>query len=482
MTTFATEFPISSSPSTAAFAAQVVTWLRGNDHSQVLETPNADLDSDAAHLRVSTGEELRVRSLALADGSRAHGFRHDLPDDAGRLWRTEAVLRSWPQGSQVSLLRIRTECVALIPTATLGIPRKPYIIKTVLKDGWGGDDALLQTTDQPLWLSETEADLGLARSITAGEAADFLPVVYVSSLGRDVRAIDKHATEKLAFDLGGVAHVVVEPSRAFSFELRSITDERNVYGGAVGIIIPNRGVVRRIFSERFTSDTRQMIDAISQGVIDFRSAMPATGWDWAQLQEAALRQQREREKSRLTAEESEALYREEIQTLQDQIRNLNGQLASPALIEEVDSGQDNSLSKLLDAIGPEVYPGESLDRIRLAASIACKHADADGLDNRSKFVLGQIAAVPSSAALSGLLDEIKRATKDGTRLAADLGDVLEKCGYAKKSDSKHIRFEAQKSLKGLDSLTVAKTPSDHRGLINMKAQVERTLGLRYLKS
>jgi hypothetical protein len=50
-------------------------------------------------------------------------------------------------------------------------------------------------------------------------------------------------------------------------------------------------------------------------------------------------------------------------------------------------------------------------------------------------------------------------------------------GIRKKSDNKHIRLEANKDYDGLDPITISKTPSDKKGLNNLRSQVKRTLGI-----
>jgi hypothetical protein len=75
---------------------------------------------------------------------------------------------------------------------------------------------------------------------------------------------------------------------------------------------------------------------------------------------------------------------------------------------------------------------------------------------------------------------MKKATKDPKRVAGDLSKVLLRYGYREKSDNKHIRLEAKPGYEGLDAITVPKTPSDARGLLNLRKQVERTLGVTRL--
>jgi hypothetical protein len=209
--------------------------------------------------------------------------------------------------------------------------------------------------------------------------------------------------------------------------------------------------------------------------------MPAEGWDWTELREQALRRQRERDRNRLSTSQTEELYEEEIANLRDRVKQLEGQLAAQPRVEvaEVDEGllPDFVVNKL----GPELYPGEFSDRLRLAAKECTARVDQIGLDRRSKSILDAIVGqLPLSPALFELLEDLKRATKDPKRMASDVTAVLLRHGYRQKADNKHIRLEAKPGFGGLEAITLPKTPSDHRGLMNLRKQIERTLGVTRL--
>lgn len=482
MLPFSTEFPVIPSDNRAAFVAEVVAWIRGMRHQTVLSKDSeAELDGANVHVRSNTGEELRIRELRTGDGWTAIGIRHDLPDDLGRSWRTECVLkRSAADGGQ-DLVRLRTQCIATTPGARLDTPRKPYLIKALLKSGWGGTDQGIGVSDQPVWLEGTDAGIATAKSVTLGEAAKWLPTVYVSATGNGSWLLSRQEIEKLAYDLGGIAHVVVEPDRAFSFDLRDATEARNAYGGTVGLSVPGQGIARRYYLGWQIQNGDELATAVRSAASALRSQMPAFGWDWTELQEQALRAQRERDRNRLTAAENEKLYLDEIENLQDRIRQLEQQLsASPAASLGTDEAEFSS-DNLVQRIGPEVYSGEISDRLRFAAKTTLSAAEQIGLAARTKAILQRVVdRLPESPALAELSQDLARATKDPKRVASELTALLARHGYSEKSDNKHIRLEANKGYDGLDSITLPKTPSENRGLKNLRKQIERTLGITKL--
>ncbi|WP_372922216.1 hypothetical protein [Roseovarius sp.] len=350
-----------------------------------------------------------------------------------------------------------------------------------MQNGWGGTDQIFRVTDQPVWLESSDDGLATAKSVTLGEAAKWLPTVYVSATGNSSWLLSQQEIEKLAYDLGGIAHVVVEPDRTFSFDLRDESEARNAYGGTVGLSVPGQGIIRRYYLGWQIQNGEELAAAVRAAASALRSQMPTFGWDWTELQEQALRAQRERDRNRLTAAESEQLYLDEIENLQDKIRQLEQQLiVGPAASVGTDEAEF-STDNLVNRVGPEVYAGEISDRLRFAAKTTLSVADQIGLDPRSKTILQRVVErLPASPALAELSQDLARATKDPKRVAAELTSLLGRHGYSEKSDNKHPRLEANKGYDGLGSITLPKTPSEHKGLKNLRKQIERTLGITRL--
>lgn len=482
---FATEFPVHVTVDRASFVAVVVAWLRGTTYSEVLEhRRETDLENHTAFLKAENGEELRLREFGNAENLEAIGFRHDFPDKQGRLWRTEAVVKRGRVDHDDALIRLRTQCIARQSGARLEQPNKPYLIKAILADGWGGTDGLLSVSDQPVWITDDSSGLELARLATKGDATRHLPVIYVSATGPSRWHLTSAEIDKLAYNLGGVAHVIAEPDRGFSFRLREATQDSNAYGGALGVIVPGQGIVRRLMLGWQLEDSFHLAGAARDASIYMRSQMPSVGWDWTELQEQALRQQRQRDRNRLSAQETEDLFQEEVDNLQDRVRQLEEQLAAKPLVEPRFGDESGPFTNALaDRIGREIYAGEYSDRLRWASQTLCAMAEQISLDQRSAAIFGRIAeSLPVSAGLRELQDDLRRATKDTKRVSSELGALLIRHGYRTKAANKHVRLEAGEEYDGLDAITLPKTPSDNRGLTNLRKQIERTLGIAKLSS
>lgn len=483
MSVFATEFQVSSKADRANFLSQVIAWLRGNESSRVLDG-NAlhDFDKSFAHIKAENGEELIFRELIRNGSPAAIGFRHDLPDANGRLWRTETVLKYANSTDETNFISFKTQCIAVGPAARTDTPRKPYLIKSIIRDQWPAADGRLVPNDQPIWLGRDADSLAIASSVFECNATISLPVIYVSATSASRWFLDKNGLEKLAYDLGGVAHVVVEPSRGFSFQLRDATKGLNSYGGALAVVVPKYGIMQRIRPIEGMNSENDIQQSLKNGAITIRSRMPSAGWDWLNLQEASLQDFRISERNRLSVHEIESIYQDEISTKNEKIRDLETQLSNRPITSVSES--ENRIHSILNAeffrkVGEETYPNEFADRLRLAAMSCVKHADIDGLDARSKaFLNNYIQATKFSEDLKELRRDLKRASRDPKRITTEMTDLLSRHGYSEKSDNKHIRLEPK--LAGLESITLSKTPSDHRGLENARKQIEKSLGITKL--
>ena len=484
MRQFSTEFPIKKQVSRPLFISQIFAWLRGTTYSGVFEKESAiDEYGNSAFIVSESGEELRILE-GQDDGKIADiGFRHDYADEYNRLWRTEGTITRSKEQADQDVFRIRTQCIAKKAGSIVDSPRKPYIIKLILQDDWGEKDGIFKTQDTPHFLRGNSECINSAAKIVDGTATFFLPILYVSSVDKHKWSLNQKELEKLAFDLGGIAHVVVEPDRTFSNNLRYKTSAQNVYNGAIGISIPGQGQVRRILATSIQRERVAFKIAVRDELVNLRTQMPSVGLEWSELQEQQLRRYRLSERSRLSSDEIEKLYNNEIDTLKEQIQRLkyeNAQIANHTT--KNDSEFDEYTRVIKRAFGNEIYQGEFLDRIRLLARIVIAESERLGLDRRTLALCNRLENnIDPTPELRELLDELARACKDGRSISRAVPDLLSRHGYRIKSERNHITLEALDEYDGLENITVPKTPSEIKGLTNQRTQIERTLGLTRLK-
>jgi len=210
MLLYATEFPTRSDASIEKFLAVCHKWLTGSPHYPFKSLSPFDAGDGEVGDFSREGHELRVAVLEEEGGRRA-GVRHSWIEAARRAWTTEVVASEDAEGLWVA---VNVTCDVLEPGATPPAPKKPYIIKQLFAELGGGSDGGIAVRDTAHHLRETEVDHAV--TLLTGQAANRLPVVYVSC---DFTGYPEVDVDHLARLLGGMAHVVVEPSRSFSVHL-----------------------------------------------------------------------------------------------------------------------------------------------------------------------------------------------------------------------------------------------------------------------
>lgn len=482
MSQFATELLVPKSFASAAFAAQVLAWIRGMKHGTRLFdglTPEV-LAGDDIRLTAPEGEALMLRALGRDGDWQATGCQYDYVDPDRRLWRTEAVLRALP--GRGNLLRVRAQCLAVETLVRLEVPKRTHLIRAIIEEGHALPDGALTPSTRPVMLTDDDAGLTLAGQIVTGGATDFLPTVYVSAKGQAVWALSRKAINKLALDLAGVAHVVVEPSREFSFDLRDRVAGRNVYGGTIGLATAGEGVVQRFYLGAVLPDEQALVQKVQAGAIALRSRMPSLGgWDWLDLQDEILRRHSEADRHRLSSGEIEKLWQEELALKEARIAELQAELEEARKLPPPELAGDAVLPWRQDLL-PEIYRGEMSDRIRAALAFCLEKGTDAGWDKRSLAVFENLlAASPAESELEEFREELKRATRDQARLNTAVKHLMTRHGFIEKSENSHSKLEPLPEYPGLDSITLMKTPSENRGLKNLKSQIEANLGLTQLK-
>ncbi len=359
-------------------------------------------------------------------------------------------------------------------------PKRTHLLRSLIDNQRVRADGPLHIRTTSHDLAEAVADLDLASRIAQGTSGAELPVLYLSRRDDGTLALSETAVTKLALDLCGVTHVVVEPSRGFSFDIREKSGGRNVYGGTLGLSLPGRGFVRRLYLGPALPDEAALSETARRTAVDLRTAMPtALGWDWHDLQDEILREQRARDRNRLSGAEKEALWQAEVQSLEEKNRELQAQVDALRAAER-DQEQEEPPTALPDLDFAEAYPGEIRDRLRAAAQLIQEVGPNRGWDARSLSLFGVLASWSASPGLTELREELKRATNDSKKAADAVERLLLRHGYGFKSDNGHPRLAALDGFSGLQAVTLSKSPSDYRAGENLRGQVEAAMGLKLL--
>ena len=280
MLSFATEFPVDTTRTTIDFLLAVREWLLGSPHTAFEESDLTELEvRDEFSARKSN--ELIETLKYEATGSDTAAVRYTKLD-RGLEWVSTIVFsRSQP----TSWIGVRTSCESQLPSARLPAARKPVFVQTFLTRLGGGSDGEIQVQPVPLRLANS--DIPLAARCISGRAGCRLPLVYVSARFHGGHIVN---VESLADALAGMAHVLVEPNRAFSVRLMTEVSSQNVYGGAIGVYWPEGGGRRSFFLHQESESPLEMERAVVEEV---RSALanrrPLARTTWPAVQELISR-------------------------------------------------------------------------------------------------------------------------------------------------------------------------------------------------
>jgi hypothetical protein len=310
--------------------------------------------------------------------------------------------------------------------------------------------------------------------LIAGESGCRLPIVYVSAGFHGTYKVD---VERLASDLEGMAHVVVEPNRAFSVRLKIEVDSENVYGGTVGVYWPDGGGRRSFFqSAGFDSQDevhRAILEEIRTALTNRRTLDRCT---WAFVQETA---------SRLSIEE---LTRSGSQELGKYIDTFDSELSARAERLEDAEREIARLHKelrihearltrgtgslLRTGAEQDLYPDEIVRIVRDAMS---DYRTRVPPDSRRQHVLDTLLSANSVGddEPASRREQLKELLRDERGLDAKTKRGLEEMGFAISDEGKHYKLVFQ----GDDrySFSLAESGSDHRGGLNAASDISRLL-------
>ena len=458
MSSFAAEFPISPTATVQDVARLACQWITGSPHSGFDEGDLNAFPNNGEQSVTRGGETVVLAHATIADGE-IGGLRYDRQEE-NMAWTTTIV--SLKSGS-AHLLRMQVVCEALTSLARLPPPKKPYFIKQALAELGGGNDGEIPVTDKPFRLSPGEE--GIAAAMILGTAQNSLPIVYVS-MGFD----NKHLVDpaELATFVGGLAHVVVEPSRAFSSKLRSLTKSRNAFGGTISVYWPDSDRRKSYYADGDIREARALAILIAK---DIRVALShlrhQSNCTWLYLKEAVAKSRVEQLKAAgsteldryveafdadIEAKEQVIAERDEaIRRLNAEVRRLSNQDAGEGGLIRLGQEQDLYEHEVKDIIVDALR--DALDRV----------AHPEG--RRRDVLEDLLRANTSSGKAAAMAEEIKELLRDYRSMDAKTRSALTRLGFDLIEDGRHWKMVFHDDQRY--AITFAKTGSDHRGGLNM---------------
>ena len=347
--------------------------------------------------------------------------------------------------------------------------KKPFVIKLLFELVGGGTDGQFTVSDTAHTLSEAQVDE--AALLLTGRSGARLPIVYVTSPHRGMPALD---TETLSASLAGLALVVVEPSKYFSFALARRMDGDNPYGGAIGIVWPHAAgnLIRLIPSP---GDSPSLVESriIDQVRVALTLTRPSVEITWAFLRELLSRHRIDKLKE-TGSDQVEAYVSEfdvELRAKEQRIAEAEREIfrLNSELHKSASNGQHGAL--LVPGHERDYYPGELRDAVAQALELASRSLESG---SRRRHLIDDLRAVnPPSGTDESIADEIKAAFATRGDLGAGQRALLEQLGFVITEEGKHYKAVYQGD--GRYTFSISKTSSDRRAGKNLASQINRTL-------
>lgn len=452
MLTFKTQFPLCAERDVSELLNIGRIWLEGSPHSRLKnEFPDNPKIVDGSCFKK---DEEQIEFGVIESPSVA-GFRYRNVDTTGNRWLIEVAGHKTSEGC-TCVVQLHSESNEALESPNVG--KKPHVIRSILENFGGGVDGEFSVTDKPHRLKIDEKE-GIVVVIN-GNSSNRMPVVYLS-----VDSKGKAATspEILARTLSGMAHVVIEPNRAFSFLVRNDVDDNNAYGGAAAIYWP-KSSERTLFLPQFTLKRKDFADHIVTRIrLSLLSQLTPEHCTWNDI--CNIRNQRRIEELKsigsIEVEEYVKTFDSQIATKDEEIKRLKQQLHSTNIrgdgrrdadrcrfnitleSQEAEFYQDEKLGIIFDALASYRTSLEPNSRRSIIVNDLSLNNKNDQVDERDQ-----------------ILSELKRILKGASSIDAKTRSALKNMGFEIISESGHLKtiFRGDERC----SVTLPKTSSDHR--------------------
>jgi hypothetical protein len=464
MLSFATEFPTRETHA-ESFVSAVREWLTGSPHSRF---PMEAFDTfPESGFWSATADDESLEAIVIPGSDARVAFRYR-KFEGPLTWTTTVVYASDAHDAWVG---IRTFRDSAQPRPDLPTAKKPFLVRTLLKKVGGGLDAEVHVSDAAHLLQDN--DLAMTARLTNGDSDNHLPVVYVSRNFDETLPLD---VDVLAKWLAGMAHVVVEPSRAFSVALQGEVASRNAYGGTTGVYWP--GGIRRSFylSDKVPSEHHLRIaikEHIQTGLLNRRPLRRCT-WEDAELVAARSIIDDLRSSGSSDLDEYIKAFDVEAKARSEQLRQAETEIyrlrAEIRALEATGSSYTGNAG-LSVSNETELYPGEFREVMLDALAEARNRLETD---RRRRHILDAVEGIDDDRNLAKTKrEEVKAILRDYRSMDSSVQDGLKSLGFSIYGEGKHYKVIFKDDERY--TYILPKTASDHRSGLNSASDISKRL-------
>lgn len=280
-----------------------------------------------------------------------------------KLWLSDCVYVEDAQGKRV---HIQVKCNRFDFSAAAPDVHTPNIVRRFIDQGLCRDDDWMPVTSSPLYA--TKDNVEQVAAFMRGEGRNAMPVVYLSTDGWGW-ALDP---EKTAWNMTGLAHVVVEQEPMVALQLMDLTHGNNAHRGYAAIYMPH-SASRYLFNAANYPSPGALNHAIRRTLLQgLVNSWDSSDFGWEQLR---LKQNRQRMLEQAASHTQKANEWEELFSSIDAemaekdttIEQLRAQLdIATAKLSALESIPDKQKNEGFFSRGeePEYIEGEYVDLLR----------------------------------------------------------------------------------------------------------------------
>ena len=445
--------------------SECINWILDSPHTGFAQEELAKL-SVGEDFNVHKGAEQIDYSQAEAGEMIIGSLRYTKSNETHK-WITEISVRREAKACWISVV---SDIVTM--TASVGTPelKKPLIIIRLIAKFGGGNDGDFPITIYPILLDETPESREIAKAVINGDCRSTLPIIYVSANNNERHQV---IPERLARKLSGLAHVLVEPSRGFSHEIRRFVSSRNVYGGAVGIYWPNGSGItlfRRGFNEIKLFE-QTIFDKVCEAL---SFLIPPNKCSWEEVSHVKNRNAIEHIKkagnSATEARELVELYEQEISEKTSSVLALTREIDRlNTVVRQLEFRTPVQGGILIDTGDEDDYFEDEILELTLIAVKELLQKSTHPRSRREHLLSSIINNNSSNEPHESKARILKESLRGYREMTKKTRDTLEELGFSLVSEGKHWKITYQDDYRY--TYVLPKTGSDHRGGLNAAADI-----------
>lgn len=466
---FSTGFFLKGNVEVKDIINECLSWVSTSPFTSFVPA-SLDMKRGLDEFDIEVGDE-RIELINFSDDSIMMScFRYSKISGAHK-WVTDVAVNYYFSEGK-TWVQVESSVVTQQAVHKAPVTKTPLIVLRLLDKFSGGRDDVFKVGIEPVLLDGSEHSLGFACDIINGRHKNRLPVVYVSSKYFFKEHPHNVIPGRLARKLSGLAHVVVEPEgHLFSNKLKHEVNNKNSYGGSVGIYWPG-GQSISIHKRGSLSAAEFEKEIFKEIITAMTSLAPLRKNGWSEIVSSKNRKAIQVLKDNGSqSSELASLYEEENESLQDEVKELNQKIASYEARIRVLMERTSMQGGVFLKIGNEyeLFEGEVLEIIM---SSIRKVLPTNYEGGRYHDVLSSISSAnPCSTNLLERDKKLKQALVGYTKMTPKLRGVLNDVGFSISEEGKHYKITYHGDPRY--TYILPKTGSDYRGALNAYSDISK---------